>query len=64
MHFRDQGAARGLEVLLIHGQLLDGSIWDALSAGLARTRRVLPSLNGFDYLALRATAESVERFLS
>lgn len=44
---RDLGAASAPAVLLVHGQILDGHIFDALAAGLAARWRVLvPDLPG------------------
>jgi 3-oxoadipate enol-lactonase len=47
-HVRDVGEAAGFPVLLLHGQMLDGSLWDDASARLGATRRVLvPDLPGY-----------------
>jgi pimeloyl-ACP methyl ester carboxylesterase len=71
MHVRTTGDAGAPAVVLIHGQLLDGSIWDALAARLARARRVFvpdlpgygasPPLSTFRYPAVR---EELERELA
>lgn len=39
IHYREQGS--GPPVLLIHGALVNGSVWEALVAPLARNHRCI-----------------------
>ena len=48
MHVREAGRRSAPVVLLLHGQVLDGSIWDGLARELAPRLRVLaPDLPGY-----------------
>jgi 3-oxoadipate enol-lactonase len=55
MHIRERGPRDARTALLLHGQLLDGAIYDALAERLAATHRVLiPDLPGYGSSALLA----------
>jgi 3-oxoadipate enol-lactonase len=67
MFIRESGDPRAPAVLLLHGQVLDGSIYDALAARLSRRLRVLvPDLPGYgrtplcDPFSLAAVREALE----
>jgi 3-oxoadipate enol-lactonase len=48
MYVRELGETSRRPVLLLHGQMLDGSVFDPLASELARTRQVLvPDLPGY-----------------
>jgi 3-oxoadipate enol-lactonase len=71
MYVRELGATGAPAVLLLHGQMLDGSIYDALAARLARRFRVLvPDLPGYgrtrllDPYSVGAVREAIEAALT
>jgi 3-oxoadipate enol-lactonase len=71
MFIRESGDPRAPAVLLLHGQVLDGSIYDALADRLARRLRVLvPDLPGYgrtpllEPFSLPAVREALEAELA